>query len=96
MPLDRQKRNHEPGRKTFNLLKGFQSFKPLLAPPPRRDCVATVISRRSREILFLHLAENARFLAGARNGNNDKVGAFRIATQSRREGGPEIGLNGEL
>jgi hypothetical protein len=60
---------------TRHLLNLQTAVAPSFVFPPFGDCVAIVISRRSREILFLYLPENARFLARARN---DKVGYFAL------------------
>src|SRR4029434_2996295 len=50
-------------------------------PFPQADCVAFVISRRSREILSLRLAENARFLAPL---GMTKLGLFALRHSLKR------------
>ena len=64
---------------TFKTFKPFQLFHPPPLSSSAGDCVAIVISRRSREIFSSYVAENARSLAML--GMTD-AGHFRIATQS--------------
>ncbi len=54
-----------------------------LFSPRKRDCVAIVISRRSREIFSSYAAENTRSLAALGMTN---LRRFRIATQSQNAG----------